>query len=487
MSDATLPTPGPDVQRQSLHKAALTSSADPEAYQRDTDLQARLKAPAPADPLQWLHDALFDLAHLALNCGTNPPPTADVRQVDPVAFGKAIAAATEKCVAAGVSLGDIRQTLDAAQRVGGGLLGWAGGEQGMDPRRDAEAALGLLKELVMLRKWVRARATAGRIKTGLAASVDVTAKQSQADGPASAADLLAAASDDAISKTPTSQEMASEPQINGEIIPSASPQNAAEPAEPEPYHPAIRLAESVSDPLPLADYSESLVKNTMPQAALDGDGREKPPAPPELLLRDEHPGVLDPEAVESGPPSEYEFARAGAVWHLQFGDERGDFSDNDFTGFKYVASLLIQPYMPIAIDKLYPVKEQPPDALTSDLACDPEGEEAIRRTQARLKADIEEASASGALGRAEELGVEYNRIEDAHNRNKMKNGKSRRMRRTPREKAADCVRKAIALVQDRLAERGMPNLAAHLKRIQPAGTAFTYLPERPPPLWRISL
>jgi len=48
MSDATLPTPGPDVQRQSLHKAALTSSADPEAYQRDTDLQARLKAPASA-------------------------------------------------------------------------------------------------------------------------------------------------------------------------------------------------------------------------------------------------------------------------------------------------------------------------------------------------------------------------------------------------------------------------------------------------------
>ena len=84
------------------------------------------------------------------------------------------------------------------------------------------------------------------------------------------------------------------------------------------------------------------------------------------------------------------------------------------------------------------------------------------------------------------MGKVIQELRDSHNKNKTMTGKARRRNLTPREKAADNVRKALALVQDELAKRGMPNLAAHLKRIKKVGSNFIYSPDNPALPWQFS-
>jgi hypothetical protein len=185
--------------------------------------------------------------------------------------------------------------------------------------------------------------------------------------------------------------------------------------------------------------------------------------------------------------TQFRFGQDGAVWRIQFGDESGLISDNEFTGLGYLARLLSRPHERISADELCGLGPLPSDTSSPDSTFDPTGAASVRREMNRLKEDIEEAAASGALARVEELGAELQRLKDSHNKDKAKRGKARRLKQTPLEKAAERVRKAIGVVKAELRKRNMPKLAAHLDRIVKETTSFAYRPEKPEPPWRISL
>jgi hypothetical protein len=226
-----------------------------------------------------------------------------------------------------------------------------------------------------------------------------------------------------------------------------------------------------------------------PSATATTQGRPPSPAQGEVATADNPTSAAtSAEAdVDQNAEARFRFERDGAVWRIQFEDECGSISDNDFTGLKYVARLLTRPHEAVGADQLSPVAERPPNTAKADRAFDGAGAAAVSREERRLTNAIEEALACHAHAKAEELGAELQRLKESHNKDKTKRGKAKRLGQTPLEKAAERVRKAISALKAELRKRALPKLAAHLDRIVKETTSFTYRPEKPELTWRTSL
>jgi hypothetical protein len=235
---------------------------------------------------------------------------------------------------------------------------------------------------------------------------------------------------------------------------------------------------------PHAEQNTAAVAPPGPASTAEATPADIPPGPP----ADRPTGVA---AVETDPyqriETRFRFERDLAVWHIQFDDEAGSISDNDFTGLKYIARLLAHPHQAIAADLLYPLQQVGADTHSQERAFDDEGRSAVKREAVRLKGEIEEARSRGALARVDELTEALQKLADSHAKDKTHKGKARRLRQTPLEQAAERVRKAIGAVGAELRKRGMTKLAAHLKRIKKETTNFAYRLEKPEPSWQVAL
>jgi hypothetical protein len=182
----------------------------------------------------------------------------------------------------------------------------------------------------------------------------------------------------------------------------------------------------------------------------------------------------------------YRFERVGAVWHTRCETDKGDFSDNRFAGLEYVAKVFAKPHTPVPVTDLYPMPAMPADKAEADRTFDNTAKGCITVAERRLEAQIKEAVEEKAEARALELGQQLQRLKDAKKRDSSLRGKARRLNQTATEKAADCVRKAIAALKVEFIHRGLTILAAHTDYIKKETTTFTYRPPLPAPVWTVS-
>jgi len=186
--------------------------------------------------------------------------------------------------------------------------------------------------------------------------------------------------------------------------------------------------------------------------------------------------------------SEYRFKRVGGVWHIRCETDVGDFSDSDFAALKYIAKIFAKPpHTPVPVTDLYAVRAMPADRAIADRAFDTDGRNAINGAERRLVKEINEAVEAKAEARAQELAKHLEQLRDARKRDTTIRGKARRLKESPAEKAADCVRKSIAALKAAFIARGLNKIAAHVGYIRKTTTNFTYRPPRPWPAWTVSL
>jgi hypothetical protein len=239
---------------------------------------------------------------------------------------------------------------------------------------------------------------------------------------------------------------------------------------------------------------------TDPPAEETAASDSRPTAKEMRRLTDEETGgdcrqeqLLDTAREEESPPqaeSVYQFKRDSDSWVIRCHNETAKLWTAQLSGLPFVARMFQSPLERVSVEQLTPVVGDPGAGSSTDHPTDhtfgPEGRGDVKEQAAYLAGEIERARNAGNHLREQECMEALERLHDFHKKDKQKNGRSRRMKKTPAEKATERVRQAISAVREKLKER-CPKLAAHIEQIHKHGTGFIYTPPKPPPVWDICL
>jgi hypothetical protein len=237
---------------------------------------------------------------------------------------------------------------------------------------------------------------------------------------------------------------------------------------------------SLLEALPVPEDLQPLADPAGPAA------REKPPAPPPI------PPTRQVQAGPSGQSTieepAYRFELVGDIWHLRYGNEKGTIADT-LKGLKCLARLLRSPHLPInALDLEGGDSTKFPAGWGKDAKVPQEVEAAYRERVRQLLGDRAEAEERQDQEEYDRIDAELQTIMDELKRAKGLGG--RRRDNGPLTEAAqahDRVEKALKAVYARLEQKGLPALAAHLKKhIRAEEPTFAYRPGVPAPDWKVA-
>jgi hypothetical protein len=227
------------------------------------------------------------------------------------------------------------------------------------------------------------------------------------------------------------------------------------------------------------------------------DGPDDVPGPAESIkLEIEAPEPQRQNVGDSQPIAQNCFQRVGDTWSLSFGSKRLS-GLKDLKGMGIIAKLLQNPNPRNAIAALHlhgltstPVQlnKEESAAMSEGASEDPIlDDEAVREYLARLEdidVQLPNAEDSKDIGLVTSLKAEKQILLDQLESATGKSGAPRRLRgRTPEERAAQAVAKAIDRAIDNIRQH-LPLLADHLKNlIKQEGNGFAYLPRGETPDW----
>jgi hypothetical protein len=177
----------------------------------------------------------------------------------------------------------------------------------------------------------------------------------------------------------------------------------------------------------------------------------------------------------------------GAVWHVRYGDEVGDFSDRTDSVFHRLARLLDHPYRLIrAFTFFHPGAAEPPH-MGRDEASDHEAKQSEERELNRLMDKIRDAAHTQNENEAARLYEDYSRIKEHLDAEKGQNGRKKRLGdKSPAEKADHNLRVLLGKLHERLRKAGMPALADHLEKyIDNSGCEWWYMPPPGTSPWHV--
>jgi hypothetical protein len=196
----------------------------------------------------------------------------------------------------------------------------------------------------------------------------------------------------------------------------------------------------------------------------------------------------DVAATQEFPPPAARFQSKGDSWEVAFAGKTAFV--NDSKGLRYVARLLADPnpVKPVGALTLCGREEDLAQVeQTSQPILDKKAKGEYEARLKKLKDDIEEARGLGN----QETEIDLERQKDAlvgQLRSAVgMHGKGRELgSRSPVRRATDAVRKALDRAYAQLNERGLSELADHLRQaIRREGNAFAYRPDPPAPVWEV--
>jgi hypothetical protein len=215
-----------------------------------------------------------------------------------------------------------------------------------------------------------------------------------------------------------------------------------------------------------------------------------------------------PVGIAAQPPSPYLFELVGDIWHLQFEEEKGDFSNKEYCALRYTARLLSSANILLDMGQLGALGRQASRAPASakpiqhlqtpftkdrkqpitkgqsfDFTRDAEGGRAVSAEMLALRKQYDEAVELNNEDAKATILIEMEKLHESESKDVNRRGKARRLGMTDEDRAAECVRKALDLLREKLADTGMPRLAEHLKKIKKENTSFIYHPGAQPPAW----
>jgi hypothetical protein len=185
---------------------------------------------------------------------------------------------------------------------------------------------------------------------------------------------------------------------------------------------------------------------------------------------------------------EFLFRKKGAIWHVRFGQELGDFPDHN--AFNHISQLLSKSYRPLSGLELKGTYDTNTAAPTCQETLDREAVKKLKEAVEDYAQRIEKARLENDTVTVSTLQPEFQAVIDQLTQAHGLGGRSRQLGPSgPETKAFDAVKHALKRCYGLLRRSSLPMLAEHLeKTIVQASPTFTYTPGYDPlhrePAWQ---